>query len=210
MNNCIKKTPSFKKETLEIVTPMSNLPFMFSVGISSESYISTSASDRKETKKSPQSTNSNTSFYQELQNLGISAKYIPEKNPLKLVNFNKLSEKERETGLPFQRRARSSSPPRENLKIVERKNSNLFSPRSPIVLSHKLKFKEDFTGLCRNSGYSEVEEDDDLKLLKEEYRKLLEGAPKEINADDSDEIEDEGEIEKIETKFGFKNKRPYF
>lgn len=205
MQNQTKRPATFKKNSLEIATPMSSLPFMFSVGTSSDCYISTSASDRKETI----SQKHKTSFAQELQKLGVSAKAIPEKNPLKDLPSRNNSPDARQTGLPFQRRARSSSPQRDSLKVLQRKNSNLFSPRSPVMLSHKLKFKEDFTGLCRDSGVYEVEEDEDLKKLKEEYRKLLEDATDVNNAEDSDEVEDEGEIEKIETQFGLGRKR-YF
>ena len=211
MSSISKKYPNFKKNTLEIATPLANLPFMFSVGVPSDRYVPTSASDRKESIPSPKSQKHKSSFTQELQKLGISAKSIPEKNPLKMTPLrNESPDIGIQTGLPFQRRARSSSPHRDSLKIQEKKHSNMFSPRSPVVLSHKLKFKEDFTGLCRDSGFNEVEEDEDLKILKEEYRKLLEGAVSNKHDDDSDDVEDEGEIDKIETEFGFKNPRRYF
>ena len=204
-----KNTPSFKKTSLEISTPISNLPFMFSVGLSCESYSSTSASDRKDSlcTKSPKHK---SSFKQELQKLGISANLIPEKNPLK-PNSIRINSPDlfKQTGLPFQRRARSSSPPKENLKVFCNKN-NLFPPRSPVIVSHKIKFKEDFTGLCKDSLNSKFEEDDDLRLLKEQYRKLLEGVPKEFDENDSESIENEGEIEKIETQFGFISQTRYF
>jgi hypothetical protein len=209
MNRIIKKTSSFKKEGLEIATPLVGLPFMFSVGATLDGYASTSASDRKECIQSPKSQKLKSSFNQELQKLGVSAKSIPDKNPLKIIRV-KVNQPEIAVGLPFQRRARSSSPPRDNLRVVERHSSNFFSPRSPIVLSHKIKFKEDFTGLCRESGYFKVEEDDDLKYLKEQYQRLIEETPQTLAGNDSDSIEDEGEIEKIESQFGFKCQRRYF
>lgn len=85
----------------------------------------------------------------------------------------------------------------------------MFAPRSPVVGLHKMKFREDFTGLCRDSGNYVVEEDDDLKKLKEEYRKMLEGAKFEYCDDDSDEIGDEGEVEEIESQIGISQRR-YF
>lgn len=113
------------------------------------------------------------------------------------------------TGLPFQRRCRSSSPPKEELKIIDRQSNFFFPPRSPVMVSHRMKFREDFTGLCKDSGQFVVEEDEDLKNLKEEYRKMLEGANLEDFESSSDDIGDEGEIEAIEVKFGVNRKR-YF
>lgn len=210
MSLIIKKAPLFKKDGLEINPPLANLPFMFSVGVTVDSYALTSASDRKENTGITDTQKQKSSFTQELQKLGASAKLIPEKNPLKAMAQRTESPAQIQTGLPFQRRARSSSPPRDSLKIIERHNNYLFAPRSPVVVSHKMKSKEDFTGLCRDSGHFCIEDDDDLKNLKEEYRKLLEGVSHHYSDDDSDDVEDEGEIEKIESQFGFRGQRRYF
>ncbi|OMJ70580.1 hypothetical protein SteCoe_31416 [Stentor coeruleus] len=183
---------------------------MFSVNASADSYSSTCSSDRKNNTNSALSQKKSSSFVQELQKLGPSAKTILEKNPLKDNEKRPDSPVVNNLGLPFQRRARSSSPPKENLKIIERHNNYMFAPRSPVVVSHKIKFKEDFTGLNRDSGHFCIEDDEDLKNLKEEYWKLLEGISSGCNDNDSEEIEDEGEVEKIENQFGPRSQRRYF
>jgi hypothetical protein len=211
MHSSSKRAPSFKKSGLAIEAPLANLPFMFSVGVAADSYSSTSASDRKELQTALKEQKIKSSFNQELQKLGVPAKLIPEKNPLKGLNGrNESPSVGVATGLPFQRRARSNSPLRESLKIQGKNSNCLFAPRSPVMGSHKMKFKEDFTGLCRESGNCSIEEDEDLRRLKEEYRRMLEGITGKLYEDDSDEIEDEGEIEKIENQFGFAGQRRYF
>ena len=205
MKQSLKKPSSFKIEGLEINPPLVNLPFMFSVNFS-DTQASTSSSDRKESESNKKFEKLKSSFKKELQKLGVTAKLIPEINPLKEAQSRNNSP---HTGLPFQRRARSSSPPKEDLKVVDRKNSNLFSPRSPVIGSHKMKFKEDFSGIGRDSGNFVVEEDEDLKKLKEEYRRMLEGARMEYCEESSDEIGDEGEVESIDYQFAF-CKRKYF
>ena len=205
MKHTLKKPGLYKKEGLEINPPLVNLPFMFSVNFS-ETQTSTSSSDRKDSGPDKKFEKLKSSFKKELQKLGVSAKLIPEKNPLKESQSRNNSPN---TGLPFQRRARSSSPPNEDLKVVEKKNSHMFEPRSPVVGSHKMKFKEDFSGLCKISGNFVVEEDEDLRKLKEEYRRMLEGATIEYCEGSSDEIGDEGEVESIDSQFAF-CKRRYF
>lgn len=206
MNQSSKKSLSFKKEGLEISAPFSNLPFMFSVNFPGEAQTSTSSSDRKEIELSIKSQKLKSSFKRELQNLGLSAKLIPEKNPLKEPENPNNSPK---TGLPFQRRCRSNSPPKEELKLNNKTNDVLFAPRSPVVGSHKMKLREDFSGLCKDTRYSSVEEDEDLKHLKEEYRRMLEGASCEYFESSSEEIADEGEIDDAEFEVGV-NRRRYF
>lgn len=196
----------FQKPSLEISTPLSNLPFMFSSHIPTETQSSTLSSDRVPNTSLFKQTSQKCSFRQELAKMGISGKLIPEKNPLKDMKSGLNSPT---TGLPFQRRCRSSSPPKEELKIIDRQSNFFFPPRSPVMVSHRMKFREDFTGLCKDSGQFVVEEDEDLKNLKEEYRKMLEGANLEDFESSSDDIGDEGEIEAIEVKFGVNRKR-YF
>lgn len=206
MINSSKKSPSFKKEGLEISTPYTNLPFMFSVHFQGDTRTSASSSDRKENEANVKSQKLKLSFKHELQKLGVSAKLIPEKNPLKEA---KDPNKSPTTGLPFQRRCRSNSPPKEELKMTEKNNGVLFAPRSPVVGSHKMNLKEDFSGFCKDTRYSLVEEDEDLRKLKEEYRRMLEGASSEYFCSDSEEIADEGEADEIENQVGV-NKRRYF
>jgi hypothetical protein len=203
MKLSLKKPASFKKEGLEISPPLVSLPFMFSVNFT-DTQASTSSSDRKESESTKRYEKLKSSFKKELQKLGVSAKLIPEKNPLKESQSRNSSPS---TGLPFQRRARSSSPPKEDLKVVDKKN--LFAPRSPVIGSHKMKFREDFSGLCKDSGNFIVEEDEDLRRLKEDYRKMLEGARIDYCEESSDEIGDEGEVESIGSDFAFCKKR-YF
>ena len=197
----------YKKSNLEISTPLSNLPFMFSSHVPSETLTSTSSSDRATGGTQFNKASQKCSFRQELSKMGVSAKLIPEKNPLKDMKSCLNSPT---TGLPFQRRCRSSSPPKEELKIVDRQSNFFFPPRSPVMVSHKIKLREDFTGLCKDSGQFMVEEEDeDLRKLKEEYQKMLEGANLEQFTSSSEEIGDEGEIEEIEVKIGI-NCRKYF
>lgn len=196
----------YKKSNLMISTPMSNLPFMFSSHLPSEALTSTSSSDRATSEIRFQATSQKCSFMQELSKMGISAKLIPEKNPLKDMKSCLNSPT---TGLPFQRRCRSSSPPKEELKIIDRQSNFFFPPRSPVMVSHKIKLREDFTGLGKDSGHFVVEEDEVLRKLKEEYQKMLEGANYGEFECSSEEIGDEGEVEEIEVKIGV-NRRRYF
>ncbi|OMJ69166.1 hypothetical protein SteCoe_33184 [Stentor coeruleus] len=205
MNLSSKKRPIVKKNKLQIATQLTNLPFMFSVGVGNETN-STSSSDRKENKGLKISKNQKSSFTQELRKLGISAKSIPEKNPLKLNSQREESICNNQTGLPFQRRARSSSPPRENLKVGEKQHNYLFAPRSPVVVSHKIKSKEDFTGICRESGFFHMDDDEDLKNLKEEYWKLLEKASSKYS-DYKDDVGDEDEIDEFENQYSYGNQK---
>jgi hypothetical protein len=192
------------KPNLQISTPFS-LPFMFS-SHQGDTQVSTSSSDRRTCDSEHHASKLKNSFHQELEKMGVSAKLIPDKNPLKQMNSRNNSPST--TGLPFQRRCRSNSPVNKDLQVVETLPVFFFPPRSPVVGSHKMKFREDFTGLCKNSGHFEVEEDDDLKNLKEEYRKMLQNANCEF-FDSSDEIGDEGEVEEIEQRIGI-NRRRYF
>lgn len=185
--------------------PLPSIPFMFSVGVPDNSN-STSASDRKLTLKIS-NTDRKSSFNQVLEKIGASAKLIPDLNPAKLsVNSPKNVIK---VGLPFQRRARSSSPFKENLNFSGNVKI-MHSPRSPVVVSHKIKFKEDFTGLCRESGNFLFEEDEDLKNLKEAYYRQLEEANILKYVEDTDIIGEEGKVDKIESQLGYCKKNAYF
>lgn len=205
MNPTSKKRPAFKKTKLQIAPQLTNLPFMFSVGVGAENN-STSSSDRKENKRLRNSKNQKSSFTQELRKLGISAKSIPEKNPLKVNSQREESIGNNQTGLPFQRRARSSSPPRDNLKVGEKQHNYLFAPRSPVVVSHKIKSKEDFTGICKESGFFCMDDDEDLKNLKEEYWRLLEKVSSKYN-NYSEDVGDEEEIDEFENQLGYGNQK---
>ena len=204
-----KKCPSFKKENLEIQAPISNLPFMFSVCVPPDACDSTSASDRKKP-KDPKAKLEESSFSKELSKIGLSAKLIPDKNPSKVEESCKEDIGSlNKSCLPFQRRTRSSSPFREAIKLNE-KLKELFCPRSPVMASHKMKLLEDFAGFCKDSGNYSFEEDEDLKNLKEAYFRQLENSKNFNNEDDSDEVEDEGEVEKFESRVDFVKNNIYF
>ncbi|OMJ80125.1 hypothetical protein SteCoe_19666 [Stentor coeruleus] len=202
--------PIKKKDELEIIPSLSNLPFLISGGLADNKAYNKIDSGVDGKSNCEELLKGKSSFLEEFEKLGVNAKGILEKNPLK---FGDVEGKARfgngKSGLPFQRRARSSSPPKDNLRVIERSNNHLFAPRSPVVVSHKLKFKNSFSELSNGTRYFFIEEDEDLKNLKEEYRKLLENASHTYSSD-SDDIEDEGEIEKIISQFRSKNQLRYF
>lgn len=203
--------PIKKKDGLEIIPPLTNLPFLISGGLSGDKVYNKLFSGLEEKRNCEKLLEKKSSFVEEFERLGVNAKGILEKNPLKFGDGEgKARFGDIKSGLPFQRRARSSSPPRDNLRVVERSNNHLFAPRSPVVVSHKLKSKNNYSELSSGTRYFFIEEDEDLKNLKEEYRKLLENVSHTYSSEDSDDIEDEGEIEKIITQFRSKNQLRYF
>lgn len=126
--------------------------------------------ERKLTKKS---------FKQELEKLGANARQLLDLNPTKLSPSRGPSpdrEADDKVMLPFQRRARSNSPVREDLDLTKRQQICLFPQQGPVKASKpvgkKLTLVNQFEGVhCREE--EELEADDELRTLKEEYSKLL-------------------------------------
>jgi len=124
--------------------------------------------ERKLTKKS---------FKQELEKLGVNAKQLMDFNPTKLSPSRGLSpdrEGDDKVLLPFQRRARSNSPVRQDLDLTKRQHISLFPGQGPVKASkpvvQKLTLVEQFEGM------QEEMEDEELRTLKEEYSRLLDEA----------------------------------
>lgn len=123
--------------------------------------------ERKLTKKS---------FKQELEKLGVNAKQLMDFNPTKLSPSRGLSpdrEGDDKVLLPFQRRARSNSPVRQDLDLTKRQHISLFPGQGPVKASkpvvQKLTLVEQFEGM-------QEMEDEELRTLKEEYSRLLDEA----------------------------------
>lgn len=102
-----------------------------------------------------------TTFKQELENLGVEALQIIPRNPSKdLCGLNDIK------GLPFQRRARSQSPPRASLRPVA----------EPLVIPRPMQVKsraDDFSGLLEGGSKEGDEVDEDLERMKRDYLALL-------------------------------------
>lgn len=143
--------------------PMSpHLPFVFANKGVEEDECSTSSSYMK--------TNVDQSFIKELTKIGVKTGSILDTNPAKCKEDNKFSPAVSPSGrFPYQRKARSISPPKDSLTICER-NTNFFFPAgSPIVPDNSLQ--------GNLPQPEDQEEDNDLLVLKQQYLKLLMQAP---------------------------------
>ncbi|CAG9317545.1 unnamed protein product [Blepharisma stoltei] len=204
------KAPKFKKSVLEPspnLTP--SLPFMFPVSTQEDECSTTSSSDLKSSGERSETLEKNTtqtSFNKELAKIKPSLKGIMDRNPIKnkrqrnrSPEVNVLAEG---CGLPYQRRARSSSPPRESLKVFERKNFLPFAVRKPVIPIVNRRYKDEFSGICPEESLHkklEEDEDEDLKAIKENYWKLLEAAPRpEMQKCIAEEWDEEDELDNIE------------
>lgn len=205
----IIKAPKF---SINVFEPSPNLktdlPFMFSINTNEDECSTSSSSYLKSSQENQYSSHrylSKSSFTRELDKIKPALKGIMDRNPIKNTRSRYISPEPSavpESGLPYQRRARSSSPPRESLKIYERKNVLQFPARSPIIPSVNRRYEDEFSGLC-DGNYAfkaEESEDEDLKAIKEHYWKLLESAPQpEIQAEENWE---EFEFQNIESLLG--------
>ena len=145
-----------------------SIPFLFSVALGSN-----------------QDLKAKSSFNNELRKITRKLGPVLEKNELK-DQENPIRELKCQSGLPYKRRARSSSPPKTSLKFFENKIA-LFPCGAPVVaLENGLKY----------------EEDDELRAIKEDYLKLLESA-QENRTTECEEYDEEYEIQKIMTKLGY-------
>jgi len=122
------------------------------------------------------------SFKQELEKLGCKANQILDKNPNKVITSRGPSperEREEKVWLPFQRRARSNSPIREELNLTKKSPANLFSCQGPVKankpVGKKSAVPDAFAGvLDEEERISSLNEDEELETLKLEYSRLLE------------------------------------
>lgn len=128
--------------------------------------------------------NQKSSFNTELRKITMKIGPVLEKNILKFQVDYKGSE-----GLPFKRRARSSSPPKEDL-ILGKKDFNLFPCGAPVIPI--------------DPNLQVVEEDEELKKIKEEYLKMLDNVQETRPTEDEDFWdEDETYIQNIISKLTF-------
>jgi len=113
------------------------------------------------------------SFRQELERLGNLQ--IPEKNPNKSRAPSPELDEDK-SWLPFQRRARSNSPVRDDLNLTNRPSIVLFPSQGPVKASKPVAKRlgsEPYTG-GESSGPDLSLEDEELGALQAEYSKLLE------------------------------------
>ena len=133
------KNLKFSKKSLEPQNvEKSALPFMFAMPVL------------------PEPIKQNESFDKELTKISKKLAPISEKS-LKTI---KVPNKFIESSLPYKRRARSFSPPKDPLKIVDTQ-MELFPKGCPIIAIPR---------------FYKISEDFEIKKLKEEYLKMLESA----------------------------------
>lgn len=121
------------------------------------------------------------SFKQELEKLGLKANQILDKNPNKLGTSRGPSperDPDEKLLLPFQRRARSNSPIREELDLTKKNLVNLFPFQGPVKankpVGKKTAVVDAFSGIVDEDEHSPVpNEDEELEVLKLEYSRLL-------------------------------------
>lgn len=154
---------SIKSKQKPSVPSVNNLPFIFATRTFEEDQISTSSSFAKQ--------NHDQSFTNELTRIGMPSLTIMSKNPAKNPEIYKFSPVTSPTGrFPYQRKCRSISPPKDILTICDRKSNIFFPDGSPIVPDNSL-----IGSLPENN--EDLEDDKDLKLLKQQYLKLVQQAP---------------------------------
>lgn len=126
-------------------------------------------------------------FKQELAKLGASGQQLMDVNPNKSsrsrANSPEASVIVDERGLPFQRRARSFSPPKDAIKLA--KNFDLFpigpvAPTKMLSKPHRIE-KETAKKLCEDllasKEWVDCDSDEDLKVIKADYCRMLLQAP---------------------------------
>lgn len=139
-------------------------------------------------------------FKQELAKMGTSGQQLMDLNPIKSnrsrANSPEVAVAAVEKGLPFQRRARSFSPPKEPIQLAH--NLNLFpmGPVAPVKLlgmdcsptasvkpqsKSPRPFHSSGKKLCddllASHDWVDCDSDEDLKVIKADYCKMLQQAP---------------------------------
>lgn len=134
-------------------------PFIFSNKNTEEDECSTSSSYLKQ--------GPDNSFLRELGKIGIKNLTILEQNPVKSKYSPSGSPSAR---FPYQRKARSISPPKDTLAVAEKSQKFFFPVGSPVIPDNSLH------GDLPGSEKTE-DEDKDLVELKQQYLKLIQQAP---------------------------------
>jgi hypothetical protein len=134
-------------------------PFLFSNRATEEDECSTSSSYLKQ--------GQDQSFLRELSKIGIKNLTILEQNPVKTKFSPSGSPSAR---FPYQRKARSISPPKDVLAVSEKTQKFFFPAGSPVVPDNSLH------GDPPNEEKTE-DDDKDLLELKQQYLKLIQQAP---------------------------------
>ena len=143
MKKLVVTKPKFQKSSLEPERCNNqSLPFMFAAPISQ-----TSEQYRQKLSFVSEITKVSSRIIGPILDKNISKDRIP----------NELST---ESCLPYKRRARSFSPPKDPLKVIEKES--LFFPMGAPIMPIPRNFR--------------LEEDSELKALREEYIKMLESA----------------------------------
>lgn len=148
-------------------------------------------------------SNLNTSFQKEFNKASPTFKFIYEKNPIKSRNPSPISFA-CQRGLPFRRRCRSSSPPKDGFAVTN-KQAQLFPQNRPVVAQRDHKFSA-LDGLSALALEKECEEDEDLRTIKEQYCRMLQDAPGIPMGDDEVACES-SEDESPDTMTGIFNRR---
>ena len=149
-----------KKYSKQFSKPAPSQPFLFTNRVTEEDECSTSSSYLKPTP--------DQSFQKELTKIGIKNLSILEQNPVKTKFSPSGSPSAR---FPYQRKARSISPPKDSLVVAAEKSSKFFFPAgSPVIPDNSLH------GNLPNEEKTEDDEKDLLEL-KQQYLKLIQQAP---------------------------------
>lgn len=127
-----------------------------------------------------------SSFHRELLKITKKLGPVLEKNEFKSDEDVGVDAK-LTTGLPYKRRSRSSSPSRDKLKCCENKFA-LFPCGVPVV-AFEVKIR--------------IEEDEELRAIKEDYLRLLESAQENKTTECEDFDDEEIEMQKIISSLGF-------
>ena len=186
------KAPKFHHSALEAsahpIPPNAN----FIIGAAPSGSSDAMILPRKKTRYNSPKLRLATTFKQELEKLGVEAMQLLPRNPSKdLCGLTDVK------GLPFQRRARSQSPPRESLRPVPETQPPAI-PR-PVQVKFQL---DDFSGLLYPETHETPDIDDDLEKMKRDYLALLEQVDCNLstkNASSSDMKEAEGGGEEEDT-----------
>ena len=139
--------------------PAPSKAFMIPTRLTEEDECSTSSSYLKLTQ--------DQSFQKELTKIGIKNLSILEQNPVKSKFSPSGSPSAR---FPYQRKARSISPPKDPLAVSEKSSKFFFPAGSPVVPDNSLH------GDLPNEEKTEDDEKDLLEL-KQQYLRLIQQAP---------------------------------
>lgn len=176
------KAPKFSHSTLETAKHTFPATSSFIIGVPG-SVIAIEKQQRSRTRYKSPKLKLATTFKQELEKLGADALQIIPRNPSKdLCGLSDIK------GLPFQRRARSHSPPRASLRPM---TEPLVIPR-PVQAINRT---DDFSGLLDASAKDELDVDEDLERMKRDYLALLDQVDANLSTKNTSPKEEGGESE---------------